>query len=719
MEKSITLWRFEHLLTRGIIEVLRGQNEYAAICDGGASDLRRHRSVGLAQDQRQTASPPSPARAVLPAGSRASSYYNVTMGHLYEQEFEASGHAEDAAKAIDFYKKAYATRSVQPRNRRGPRRSLFSCRIAPATRSTKREDLIRRNPNDLSARRLLARIYIRSLGDLTNPSEQQQTITAAIGQLREIVKLDPSDNEAALWLARLLRLDNHDDQAEQVLRGVLAKDADNKGAIDQLSLLLLDHNESDAAISLLESFLQQAPSADLYDRLGDAYQQLQQTSKSEEAYRQAVAMEPDQTEHRRHLAQSLYDQGKYADALAEYQHLADLEPDSANDHLRMSEIYRRLRQFDKAEEQVLVAKKLAPGNLEVIYNEAAVYEAEEHYDDAVQVLSDAVTQVKGESEFAPARRRSLGILYQLLGQLYRDEQNDSAAINTFEEMVRLGPEEDLRGRMLIIETYRADHDLTHAFAETSKALSEHPKDRGLLITQAILYGENKQPELATQTLQPLLENSPSDLEIYSNLAQVYTESRRFGDAEKAVHSAEKLAQSPSDKETLGFLLGGMYERQKKYDQAEQAFKGVLAIDPQNAPTLNYFGYMLADRGVRLDEAANMLKRALDQDPTNAAYLDSMGWILYKQNKLPEAESYIRKAVDHDPHDPTMLSHLGDILAKSGHADQAAAEWEKSLAEWHRALPAEFEEDKVAELEQKISAVKRHLAQQKSPAAETR
>jgi hypothetical protein len=66
----------------------------------------------------------------------------------------------------------------------------------------------------------------------------------------------------------------------------------------------------------------------------------------------------------------------------------------------------------------------------------------------------------------------------------------------------------------------------------------------------------------------------------------------------------------------------------------------------------------------------------------------------------------------------MLSHLGDILDKSGHADQAAAEWQKSLAEWHRALPAEFEEDKVAELEQKISTAKRHMAQQKPSASES-
>jgi len=376
-----------------------------------------------------------------------------------------------------------------------------------------------------------------------------------------------------------------------------------------------------------------------------------------------------------------------------------------------------MRQFDKAEEQILLAKKLAPGNLEVIYNEAAVYEAEEHYDEAVRVVSGAVAELKSESEFAPARRRSLGILYQLLGQLYRDQQNYTAAINTFEEMVRLGPEEDLRARMLIIDSYRANRDLSHAFDAASKALSEHPRDRGLLISQAILYGENKQPELAVQNLQPLLENSPSDLEIYSNLAQVYTETRHYGDAEKAVRSAEKLARNPTDKETVGFLLGGMYERQKKYEQAELAFKGVLALNPQNAPTLNYFGYMLADRGVRLDEAADMLRRALDLDPTNAAYLDSMGWIFYKQNKLPEAENYIRKAIDHDSHDPTMLSHLGDVLAKSGRTELAAVEWERSLAEWHRVVPAEFEEDKVAELEQKISSVKRHLAQQKPPAAE--
>jgi hypothetical protein len=46
-------------------------------------------------------------------------------------------------------------------------------------------------------------------------------------------------------------------------------------------------------------------------------------------------------------------------------------------------------------------------------------------------------------------------------------------------------------------------------------------------------------------------------------------------------------------------------------------------------------------------------------------------------------------------------------------DLAAAEWEKSLGEWHRSLPADLENDKIAELEKKLGQVKHRVAQ-KSP-----
>jgi tetratricopeptide (TPR) repeat protein len=133
--------------------------------------------------------------------------------------------------------------------------------------------------------------------------------------------------------------------------------------------------------------------------------------------------------------------------------------------------------------------------------------------------------------------------------------------------------------------------------------------------------------------------------------------------------------------------------------------------------LNYYGYMLGDLGIRLDEAQALVKRALAEDPYNGAYLDSLGWIYYKQNKLPDAEATLRKALERESHDPTIHSHLGDVYAKSGRAEQAFAEWERSLAEWKRVLPADIEPEKVAEVEKKVSQSKHRVAQKASPESE--
>ena len=122
--------------------------------------------------------------------------------------------------------------------------------------------------------------------------------------------------------------------------------------------------------------------------------------------------------------------------------------------------------------------------------------------------------------------------------------------------------------------------------------------------------------------------------------------------------------------------------------------------------LNYYGYMLADRGVRLEEATSMIQRAVTQEPNNGAYLDSLGWAYYKQNKLTEAEEYLRKASRAQGHDPTILGHLGDVYVKLGQNERAAIYWERSLAEWQKALPADYEADKVNELDAQLKNLKR-------------
>jgi tetratricopeptide (TPR) repeat protein len=674
-----------------------------------SASAARPASSDPAPKKGQAASTPETQR-------RADIYFNLMMGHLYSQEYQESSKAADADRAIEYYKKAYALDPTSAAIGEELAEMYFvSQRSAEAI--TEVQNILKRDPDNVASRQLLARIYVRSLGALTDTAAQSVTANLAIDQFREIVRLDPADSDSAIWLARLYRLTNQHDKAEQVLRDLLMRDPDNDQGVSQLTQLLLDEDKSQEAIALLQEGIKRSPSGGLYDQLGDAYAQIHDSNSAEEAYRNAIGLEPDSVGHHTGLAETLFDSGKYPDALAEYQKLTEMEPDQANNYLRESEIYRQMNRLDEAEAAVLQARQKAPGSLEVIYNEASIYEAEGRYEDGVRVLSDAVSSVKAQAE-APSNRRTLAILYQVLGQLYGKEENYTAAVSAFHDLAGLGPEEDRRARALIIDSYEKARDMPSALAESQKAVTSYPDDRSLKISQALLYGENNQTDQAAAALRSMLDHSSNDLEIYLNLAQVLEEGQRLDEAESAVQAAEKLATSTSDQELVGFSMAAVYEREKKYDEAEKAFQGVLAINPRSAATLNYYGYMLAERGVRLDEAVGYVQRALAEEPTNASYLDSLGWAYFRQDNYADAEKYLRMAVEGEPHNPTMLSHLGDVYAKTGRQDLAVTQWQKSLDEWHRSLAGEYDAKEVESVEQKLASAKRGQAQPQTPGTGT-
>lgn len=647
---------------------------------------------------------------------RAEAYFAYTMGHIAEQQYEATSRSEYATQAIEYYKKAYAL---------DPKSPVIGERLAEMYWKAQRvheaeleaQALLKRNPNDAQTRRLLGHIYLRSLGNPGEATAQSETVNRAVEQFKEVVRLDPNDVESALWLARLYRLQNQHEKAEEVLRGILKNDAENEAGLEQLTQLLLDQGKSSEAIALLEGVTAKSSSPTLLDLLGDAYTQTKDLAKAEDAYRRAADLEPSEPSHQRGLGQALLAEEKYQEALKVYQRLADLMPDDPDVYLRLGQIYRELHQMDKAEDALVKARQYSPGSLDVIYNEAMLYQAQGRFEDAIRVLSEAVTQVKGQPASMPSRRRFLGVLYQQLGQLYRDTQNYAAAINTYEEFGHLGDDEDRRARLLMMDTYRMAKDLPKALQIGKEALAKYPKDPEIKSNYALLLGESNQTDEAVRLLHAQLNGTAADRDTNLNIAQIYERARRYKEAEQAARAAEAIPGAPRDNEMVWFLLGAIYERQKFFDKAEVEFKKALDVNPKSAAVLNYYGYMLGDLGIRLDEAQSLVKRALAEDPYNGAYLDSLGWIYYKQNKLPDAEATLRKALAREAHDPTIHSHLGDVYAKSGRPELAFAEWEKSLAEWKRVLPADVEPEKVAEVEKKVSQSKRRVAQKSSPESE--
>lgn len=133
------------------------------------------------------------------------------------------------------------------------------------------------------------------------------------------------------------------------------------------------------------------------------------------------------------------------------------------------------------------------------------------------------------------------------------------------------------------------------------------------------------------------------------------------------------------KAALRFQLGEAYERSRRYDEAADQFRAVLALQPENSHALNYLGYMWADNGENLEQALDLIRRAVDLDPNNGAFVDSLGWALFRLGEFEQARRHLERANQLVPRDSTILEHLGDVYVALGDPQRAREAYEQALA----------------------------------------
>ena len=245
---------------------------------------RTAQSAASSQSAKQTPAPSD--------GTHGDVYYYFTMGHVDEMQFELTGQPDLATQSIESYKKALEL---------APGSSVIMERLAEIYAKSQHirdaveqaQAALQADPNNVEAHRLLARIYVRTLGDLSAGDGQKENLDKAIEQFQAILKIQPDDAYSELWLARLYRFENQHSDAEKVLRDLLQRDPGNGPALEQLSQLLMDEGRSQEAVKILSDAANDSSSPEVYDLLGDAYSQAKEYAKAEDAYRKAVEEDPD------------------------------------------------------------------------------------------------------------------------------------------------------------------------------------------------------------------------------------------------------------------------------------------------------------------------------------------------------------------------------------------------------------------------------------------
>lgn len=643
-----------------------------------------------------------PAATPEPTG-KAAAYYYYSLGHLYAELAGAYGNRSDLFnKAVESYKQAMkADPSAKFISEELSDLYIQSGKLREAV--TEAEEAFKQNPDDLNSRRVLARIYTRMIGDQQAQKIDEAMVKRAIEQYQIIVAKDPKDIESWLMLGQLQKISQNSLEAEKAYKKVLEIEPNNEDAMTGLAMVYSDLGDTKQATELLRRAAEKNPNPRSLTTLASAYEQMKDYALAAQTFKRALEQAPGNIEIERSLAQDLMFADQLDEALKVYQSVVEEDPKDVQSQLRISQIYRQKRDFAKARQAADKAKELDGANLEVQYNEVNLLEAEGKTAEAIKTLKD-ILATNAKKSYSPPEKANRILLLERLGFLYRGNEQFAQAVETFRQIGELDPDSASKAAAQIVDTYRVAKEFPKAEQEAEAAVRKYPNDRVVKTVHASLLADMGKTDQAIAETRKLLDGK-NDRETHLALAQIYEKAKNWTEMGKELDAAEKLSSSKDEQETIHFMRGSMYERQKNYDAAEAEFRKVLEINPDNASALNYFGYMLADRNVRLQEAKDLIQKAVDRDPNNGAYLDSLGWVYYRMNRLDEAEKNLRRSAELMSKDPTVHDHLGDVFFREGKVREAILQWQTSLKEWETTPPSELDHAEVAKVQKKLDNAK--------------
>jgi tetratricopeptide (TPR) repeat protein len=452
---------------------------------------------------------------------------------------------------------------------------------------------------------------------------------SAIDVLKDAVKVHPKAPEPYLELSFIYaKYLKKGDQAIEFANKAVALDPQKIDGYQRLFEIYLTAGDEKRALETLDRAAKM-PNDDptFWARLGrlygsvilkpDAKPNPEQTARLNDVFEKAAAKGQNNAAVLKEVGDYFASTQQIKEALPFYLRVLELQPDDAN-----------------------VREKLATGF--VLTNQRAR---------AVETL-EAIIQEH------PEKYQS----YELLAQLHDDEARALVRAN---------------------QTDPANAEFKKAAQNYEQSLLINPNHAATYLRLAeLLLVPLKQSERAVSVLTEGRRRYPDAPEFAYYLAIALRESKKAKDAvimfEEALNEAQN-AEADFLKPRFYVEYGAAAQEAGLYDKAAELFHKAIAMDPANAAEpYNYLGYMWAEQNSHLDEAEDAIKRALQLDPENGAYLDSMAWVEYRQGKYDQALENLKRAIENLPReDAVVFEHLGDVYLKLNRVSQALESWQKA------------------------------------------
>ncbi len=214
----------------------------------------------------------------------------------------------------------------------------------------------------------------------------------------------------------------------------------------------------------------------------------------------ALLLNPDYSMAHAIRGYALHKLGNDVEAQTELQRAIELDPNNGLAHAFLAEVYVDQRLYQKADEEIRKALKLAPTELEVrqIYGYILVSEGPKFYKRAVE-----------EYQAALAINKNIPALHIQLGLLYRLQQRYNDAIDEFLKADALNPTDPMPNAY-IATTYAAEGQFGRALQFAAKAVEEAPGDPYMHGNYGILLYKNGKYAEAVKELALAVRGGKTD-----------------------------------------------------------------------------------------------------------------------------------------------------------------------------------------------------------------
>jgi tetratricopeptide (TPR) repeat protein len=387
-------------------------------------------------------------------------------------------------------------------------------------------------------------------------------------------------------------------------------------------------------------------------------------------------------------------------ATKSYTDVLTIQPDNADAHFQLANIYLRLKKGDQAETEGFTAVRLDPGNkwyLEVL---ATVYMSENKVKEATETFKILVDKFPGNpdyyfnlammytrtNQFENAIKiydlfeKNFGIDESVIDakkELYLHLNRFNDAVNEVHKLVDAYPGET---EYLLAEgdLYRANKMKDKAIEVYKKVLAIEPDNAQALLGLSELGLLSGNPQESQEDLKKIFANPKVDIDTKIKILYPYL---RFWDIKKdhkqdAFELAEILTTTNPGEAKSWAVKGDLYYLDNQNDKALESYLQSLKLN-QDVITVWQQVMIIYNIQKDWDKLADICKKAIEVFPNEALiYLFKGGAEMQKKEYDKAVKSFAKgekMSADKDKQRAEFLSNLGDAyhsLNKNAESDSA-------------------------------------------------